>query len=554
MTTSDTRDDGLSTGLALVGGGVAGYAVGRFVLARVLDDRERATAATTATSAAPTVTAAISAPPLALIDPYPSTPAPAAPPTEPAPKPKPKPSAPAPTTTHEITHTDGPVTSPSQVDPGPVSHPSQVDPQVPAAAPASLIDPYPTSAAPITPPSTAPGRVPHDAPLSRDYDRIFNTYRGAIAIEYLRALATRESGMTPGERKGPAWGLMQIIEAVRLDYNRAHKTSYTREHLLDPTVNVAIACWLLRTIIASFHKNHPDVPNLRADWDNPEFVRLLTFSWNAGHSEKAGVGRMAHFLKERGLPVTIDNVHQHAKEAKASRHLQNAKKVKWCKGVAALYLRERKVQRPRGAADSAAELIRFRGMKDWDELWTALKAFFVDRRGYDVAANKMHVPRTTHDDIRQLVALWDRCAASARLDVFGVKGAVAEWRALSAEAKQVIATGAPETFYPDNARFWRVTRRLAIRVEIGAEEPPDVDFWDALAKNVKAAPGRVVDAIQAVAGAGGDAAEAVGGGIKDAVTGAADAAGDAVKAITKPILIGAGIVGAAVLGVVLLKD
>jgi hypothetical protein len=207
--------------------------------------------------------------------------------------------------------------------------------------PASSSPPKP----PLDEPVSSPSQV--DAPpaagsLSRQFDPVFDQYRGAIPIEYLRALAKRESGMKPGERKGPAWGLMQVIEVVRTDFNEAHGTRYTRTDLLDPAVSVAMCCWVLRFIIANYQRNHPNVPNLRADWDNPRFVELLTFGWNAGFSEKAGVGHVVSYLEKLGATdIDIDQVHDHARLAKASRHLSNDAKVRWCKSVVALYQRER---------------------------------------------------------------------------------------------------------------------------------------------------------------------------------------------------------------------
>jgi hypothetical protein len=199
----------------------------------------------------------------------------------------------------------------------------------------------PDVATPPAPPATRPAA----SRLSRLFDPIFHRYRGDIPIEYLRALASRESDMNPAERTGPAWGLMQVIEEVRRDYNRAHRTAYTREHLLDPAVSVAIASWLLGLIIAGYAKRHPDVPNLRADWNNPRFVELLTWGWNAGYSDTprgGGVGSVATYLAARGqTDITIDDVHRAARAAGASRHLSNAGKVAWSKSVAALYLRER---------------------------------------------------------------------------------------------------------------------------------------------------------------------------------------------------------------------
>jgi hypothetical protein len=201
---------------------------------------------------------------------------------------------------------------------------------------------------PVDAPVTSPSQVDQPASTARDelpshrFDPVFEQYRGGIPIAYLRALSQRESGMNPDDAKGPAWGLMQIVEVVRKDYNRVHGTHYARKDLLDPRVNVAMCCWVLQTIIGLFSRYHPDVPNLVADWDNPRFVELLTFSWNAGFSAKGGVIRVVGYLKSRGVTdVTIDLVHQYAHAAGAVRHLSNPKKVAWCKSVARLYERER---------------------------------------------------------------------------------------------------------------------------------------------------------------------------------------------------------------------
>ncbi len=229
-----------------------------------------------------------------------------------------------------------------------------------ASLPGTPMDPYPdlpatppvpSSAEPPVGPVTSPSQVEPSATssgLSREFDPFFERYRGSIPIEYLRALAKRESGMRPGERSGPAWGLMQIVEVVRSDFNEAHGTKYTRRDLLDPAVSVAMCCWVLRFIIESYGRNHPNVPNLRADWGNPRFVELLTFGWNAGFSEKAGVGKVVGYLEGLGArDIDLDQVHDHARLAGASRHLSNDRKVRWCKSVVELYQRERS---PRNAA------------------------------------------------------------------------------------------------------------------------------------------------------------------------------------------------------------
>lgn len=181
----------------------------------------------------------------------------------------------------------------------------------------------------------------------RRFDPVFERYRGTLPIEYVRALVERESNGHPLTQTGSALGLMQIVPVVLVDYNKRHGTLYQREHLYDPSINVAIGCELLRLIVNSYARNHSRIRNLQADWNNPRFVELLTFGWNAGYSEAGGVGRVARYLEGVGAAdMTIDQVSAHARLAGASKHLSNPAKVAWCKGVVALYLRERALARP----------------------------------------------------------------------------------------------------------------------------------------------------------------------------------------------------------------
>jgi len=195
---------------------------------------------------------------------------------------------------------------------------------------------------PVEPATSVPEPMPAGG-VSRRFDPIFQQYGGGLPVAYLRALAKRESNLNPLDRQDPAWGLLQVIEVVRRDFNERHQTNYTRDNLLDPRVNVMIAGDLLRRIITSYGKNHPGVPNLQEDWSNRLFVELVTFGWNAGYSERAGVGLVARYLERLGRhgDITIDTIHANARAAGASRHLSNAKKVAWCKSVARLYFAEK---------------------------------------------------------------------------------------------------------------------------------------------------------------------------------------------------------------------
>ena len=184
---------------------------------------------------------------------------------------------------------------------------------------------------------------PRGPAVSRRFDELFRRHGRGLPVAYLRSLAKRESNLNPAERDGPAWGLMQVIEVVRRDFNDRQGTTHTRRDLLRPEVNVSVASDLLRRIIKSYHRNHSTSPNMQLNWDNHRFVELLTFGWNAGYSEAGGVGRVARYLEGKGLArsITIDTIHAAARSAGASRHLSSSKKVAWCKSVAALHAREK---------------------------------------------------------------------------------------------------------------------------------------------------------------------------------------------------------------------
>ncbi len=238
------------------------------------------------------------------------------------------------------TTNDGPITMPSQVV---VTSTPRTNAVVPITRPSQV------SVRLTTGPTEQSGPAAQAPPSSfatssrvRRFDAVFEKYRGSLPVEYVRALVERESDGQPSASTGRAVGLMQIVPVVLDDYNKRHGTSYRSEHLSHPATNVAIGCELLRLVIDSYRKNHPRITTLQADWNNPRFVELLTFGWNAGFSEAGGVGRVARYLEGLGATdITIDQVAAHAKRAGASKHLFNPAKVAWCKGVVALYQRER---------------------------------------------------------------------------------------------------------------------------------------------------------------------------------------------------------------------
>ena len=152
----------------------------------------------------------------------------------------------------------------------------------------------------------------------------------------MRALSKRESNQDPSDTHGPAWGLMQVVEVVRNSWNkRKPAQAISRADLLDPVTNVRVASDLLNRIVIAYGK-HPD-KNMKEDWANPEFVRLVTAGWNSGYSEGGGVGKVARYLEANQIPVTHDNVFRYAAQAGATKHLQNDRKRVWQKSVVQLY-------------------------------------------------------------------------------------------------------------------------------------------------------------------------------------------------------------------------
>ena len=321
-----SNDDSLGTVLWLAAGGAAGYAAARWLVAPHLG--KLTAPAAIAALPAPRALAAGPSGDMRPIDPYADAAsinvAPAITTTAPG--------AVQTTPTPVVPTIDGPITKPSQLEIG-----------LPATTSSSPIETRPASTS--RPSMTAPMLQYATSARVRRFDPVFQRYRGTIPIEYLRALVERESNGLPNVRGGSAIGLMQIVPVVLDDYNKRHGTTYRTEHLTDPATNVAIGCELLRIIIESYRKNHPRVRTLQADWNNPQFVELLTFGWNAGFSEAGGLGRIARYLEGLGaVDITIDQVAAHAKPAGASKHLSNPAKVAWCKSVVALYLRERALQ------------------------------------------------------------------------------------------------------------------------------------------------------------------------------------------------------------------
>lgn len=175
--------------------------------------------------------------------------------------------------------------------------------------------------------------------LPRTYDSLFAQYGAGLPVNFLRALAKRESNLNPSSVTGSYIGLLQVgHREVLPGYNQRHGTSYTASDLYTPAINVKVGADHIRNVVNLLSKNHPRT--LRENWSNPEYAKLVVAAWNSGHSEAGGVGRVATYLEQHGLPVTHDNVFKYAAAAGATKHLQNSTKYNWQRSVSDLFYAE----------------------------------------------------------------------------------------------------------------------------------------------------------------------------------------------------------------------
>lgn len=172
--------------------------------------------------------------------------------------------------------------------------------------------------------------------LPTTYDDVFQRKGMYFPIQFLRALAKKESDFKAENTKGGAWGLLEVTPTVVADFNKRHGTSLTMKDVLIPEINVQLAVETLDRIVRSYAANHPRTRNLRMDWANPEFVNLLVLGWNNGYSEEHGVGRVIDYLERNGHSVTASNVVKYANAAGAVPWIAQ-RGAGWAKSVTRLF-------------------------------------------------------------------------------------------------------------------------------------------------------------------------------------------------------------------------
>ena len=177
--------------------------------------------------------------------------------------------------------------------------------------------------------------------ISAAWDPVIQRFAGNVPVAFIRALVHGESGgdSQKENRVSHAAGLLQITEIVRKDWNASHPDApVSRSALIDPEINVRIGAALLNRIVQTYRRH----PTLKADWSSRRYPELVALGWNAGYSDRGGVGLAATELEAAGArpdDVTVDSVARVAGGLpQASRFVSLPERVAYAKAVADLYL------------------------------------------------------------------------------------------------------------------------------------------------------------------------------------------------------------------------
>lgn len=181
--------------------------------------------------------------------------------------------------------------------------------------------------------------------ISAAWDPVIERFAGHVPVAFIRALVHGESG-GDSQKENPvshAAGLLQITDIVRKDWNAAHPDApVSRTDLFDPETNVRIGAALLNRIVQTYRRHRTLAP----DWSSRRYAELVALGWNAGYSDRGGVGLAVGELEAAGAQpddVTVDSVARVAAGLpKSSRFVALPARVAYAKAVADLYLGSRR--------------------------------------------------------------------------------------------------------------------------------------------------------------------------------------------------------------------
>lgn len=231
-----------------------------------------------------------------------------------------------------------------------------------------------------------------------------------------------------------------------------------------------------------------------------------------------------------------------------------------------------------GVIREVGPLLQVDGYDDPLELWEALARHFIDKRAVELSVVQWphFFPQTTVGDVHAIAGLFAERLQRARPDALGLPAARARWLAYQPELQRQTGGRLLTEPFPDNPRFWKETRQVAVYLSAAGRLPAKADIvLDAFAGAAGTVPAvevragldpatasadvvegpsvasvtrEVVDhtgrVVRTVAGAAGDAASSIAGGLKSGVGGVTDAVVTPIVGVVgKPLLIGAAVAG-----------
>jgi hypothetical protein len=196
------------------------------------------------------------------------------------------------------------------------------------------------------------------------------------------------------------------------------------------------------------------------------------------------------------------------------------------------------------------------GYDDSLDLYDALLVFYLSRRPRRVTAWGSIYPETTVADVLMVRGQLAKRLAAAQPDRLGIAATKTRWQMAETDLERHRTGRLLHDVYPDNATFWREARRLAVDLSATSALPAKAKIVaDALVSTVGSVTSLGSDVFDSgerwltgAAEAGLDAVKAIGSGAKDVVKGTVEGVGDAlvkplVDVVGKPLLIGAAVVG-----------
>lgn len=183
-----------------------------------------------------------------------------------------------------------------------------------------------------------------------------------------------------------------------------------------------------------------------------------------------------------------------------------------------------------------------------EKMWAKQREEMMNARGFDLRdgtaaapGSTMKIPRTTNADITKLADYWAKQLAAfvpkavlGGKNTMGLEGQLKRWSAVMDDVDKLARKGKSDEVYLKNWEFWHESIGLATNLAVWEEAPSAFDLaLDSTKQALHDLPGRIADAAGAVAQAVGHVAHEAGAGL--------------LSGLGKPILIGGGVLIAAVL-------